>query len=1301
MTEGSSQGAIGANATQRISIASYQVAPPESFNFKAPEWSKWIRRFERFRKATGLDEKTGENQVNTLIYSMGQQADDIMASFDLNEEESQDYNVVKEKFESYFVVKRNVIYERAKFNSRIQGDNESVSEFITDLHKLAEQCEFQALKDELIRDRIVVGIKDRRLSERLQLDPKLTLEAATQQVKQSELVKSQQGIVHGTMNEPIKIDRVAKPRPAQKKKAIQTHQSNKPPQQNKQKSCPRCLGEFHYQKQCPARAAICHKCNKKGHWSKACRNTKHLNEVTEEEEEDSYFLGEIVTVEAVNSQTKAWTASILVNNKQIQFKIDSGADVTVIPESTYAQLATKTELQGTNKVLLGPCNYKMKCLGKYSARLSTDENNTNEDIYVIKDLERPLLGRRASENLNLINRVNSIAENNYKASINEKYPQLFTGLGKMKAEYTITLQQDAKPYAISVPRKVPLPLSKETKAEIGRMVQQGVISPIDEPTEWCAPMVVTPKPNGKVRVCVDLSVLNNYVQRENHPLPSVDHTLGKLAGSNHFSKLDANSGFWQIKLAEQSRKLTTFITPWGRYHFNVLPYGISSGSEKFQKSMNQILEGLEGVQCNIDDVLVHASTQSEHDVILDKVLQRLSAAGVTLNAAKCEFNTKCIRFLGHIISPQGIRPDPDKVSAVVDMPPPKNIQEVRTFLGMVNHLGKFTEHLADKTKPIRDLAKKETAWYWGLAQQQAFDKVKNTLANAPILSLYDPNKETKISADASSYGLGAVLLQLHDDTWKPVTYVSRALTPTECRYAQIEKEALALVWACERCSDYIIGKSIRAETDHKPLVPLLSKHSLADTPPRIQRLRMRLMRFHIKELVHVPGKELYVADTLSRLQPLKQHTEETIPENEMNIYIESILQGIPISDQKLQQVKDAQGEDEVCRKIKTFCLEGWPEKFHLNDAIKPYWSERDELTIVQGILMKSNRIVIPSSMKLEVLDRIHEGHQGIVKCRARARESVWWPGLSREIQDLVTNCKRCAKENQPAKEPLITTPLPDRPWKMIATDLFELEGRDYLLVVDYFSRFVEVGLMKKSKTSSEVIRVLKALFARHGVPEEIRSDNGPQYDSAEFAQFTKEWGIKHSTSSPRYPQSNGEVERAVKTIKSILKKESDPAKALLAYRSTPLACGHSPAELLMGRKIRTTIPTAPEQLKPGWPNLEEFSRKESQQKHQMKLNYDRRHRTRTNPPLLPDDMVYIKDMKTTGTVTGTAETPRSYQVQTPKGNLRRNRTQLSPISKEEINVGETTQDNPPSPCLNSRPKRQIKPTWKIKENLGL
>ena len=511
-----------------------------------------------------------------------------------------------------------------------------MSEFITDLHKLAEHCDFQGLKDELIRDRIVVGIKDRRLSERLQLDVKLTLKTATQQVKQTELVKSQQRVVHGA-NEPIKIDRVVKANVTQKRK----QNTARAPQQrnNTQKTCSRCLGDFHPQKECPAKASVCHNCKKKGHWSKACRNTHKVYEVTEKESDDSdsdaYFMGEVTVVDAVDSGSKAWTASIQMNEQCISFKLDSGADVTVLPESTYHELQVKSELQSTEKVLLGPCNYKMTCIGKYATTLSTDERSIQEVIYVVRDLERPLLGRRAAESLNLINRVDGITDEEYKATVKAKYPQLFTGLGKMNTEYTITLQESAKPYAITVPRKVPLPLLKETKEEIQHTIQQGVISPVDEPTEWCAPMVVTRKANGKVRVCVDLSVLNNYIQRENHPLPSVDHTLGKLAGSKHFSKLDTNSGFWQIKLAEESRRLTTFITPWDRYYFNVLPYGISSGSEKFQKSMSQVLEGLEGVQCNIDDVLVHAATQSQHDAILD-VLQRLSAAGVTLNAAKCE-----------------------------------------------------------------------------------------------------------------------------------------------------------------------------------------------------------------------------------------------------------------------------------------------------------------------------------------------------------------------------------------------------------------------------------------------------------------------------------------------------------------------------------------------------------------------------------------------------------------------------------------------------------------------------------------
>ena len=246
-----------------------------------------------------------------------------------------------------------------------------------------------------------------------------------------------------------------------------------------------------------------------------------------------------------------------------------------------------------------------------------------------------------------------------------------------------------------------------------------MISPVDQPTDWCAPMVVTPKSNGKVRVCVDLSKLNEFVKWENHPLPAVDTTLGILAGSTVFTKLDANSGFWQIKLTWESRPLTTFITPWGRFCFNLSPFGISSGSEKFQKTVNQILLGLEGVECNIDDVLVHGKDQQQHDERLEAVLKRLLEAGVTLN-----LGTKQVKFLGHVISSNGIELAPDKVKAIADLPPPTNVQEVRTFLGMVNQLSTFSDHLADKTKSIIELLLKGTSGHGETPSRKLSSKSK-------------------------------------------------------------------------------------------------------------------------------------------------------------------------------------------------------------------------------------------------------------------------------------------------------------------------------------------------------------------------------------------------------------------------------------------------------------------------------------------------------------------------------------------------------------------------------------------------
>ena len=371
--------------------------------------------------------------------------------------------------------------------------------------------------------------------------------------------------------------------------------------------------------------------------------------------------------------------------------------------------------------------------------------------------------------------------------------------------YDIGLKPDVKPFYLTTPRHIALPRMDIVKEEVERMESMNVIEKVDRPTDWCSPMVVVPKSNGKVRICGDFIQLNKAVKREVHQMPTTEETLAKLKGAKVCSKLDANSGFWQRKLGEQSKYLTTFITPWGRYCYNRLPFGISSAPEHYQKCMQRILEGLPGVVCQVDDMLVYGETKEQHSERLNAVLSRLQDANITLNEAKCEFQRDNVKFLGHIVGKDGIRIDPSKVEAIRDMKPPSDLTELRRFLGMVNQAGKFIPNLANLTKPLRDLLVKNSLWLWDHAQSDAFQAIKDKLSSPPTLAIYDTALETIVSADASSYGLGAVLKQKHGEGWKPVAFISRALTPTETRYAQIEKEGLAITWACERFQDYLIG----------------------------------------------------------------------------------------------------------------------------------------------------------------------------------------------------------------------------------------------------------------------------------------------------------------------------------------------------------------------------------------------------------------------------------------------------------------------------------------------------------------
>ena len=296
------------------------------------------------------------------------------------------------------------------------------------------------------------------------------------------------------------------------------------------------------------------------------------------------------------------------------------------------------------------------------------------------------------------------------------FPRLFKGLGSLDYPYTIQLRPGAIPFSQPVVRRVAIPLMQPVKQELEWMERLRVIVRVEQPTDWCARMVVVQKPNGKVRICVDLTRLNESVRRERHPLPSVDQVLGQLSGATIFSKLDANSGFWQVPLSQEYALLTPFITPFGRFCFHRLPFSISSAPEIFQRMMSQMLSGLPGTVCMMDDVLVFGDKQ-EHDERLRIVLKRIQDSGMTLNPEKCEFSRNRVKFLGHVLDGTGIHPDPDKIQGIAETATPKDVSDIRRFLGMVNQMSKFSSHLADSTRPLRELLGRESVWHWGDQQQ--------------------------------------------------------------------------------------------------------------------------------------------------------------------------------------------------------------------------------------------------------------------------------------------------------------------------------------------------------------------------------------------------------------------------------------------------------------------------------------------------------------------------------------------------------------------------------------------------------
>ena len=471
------------------------------------------------------------------------------------------------------------------------------------------------------------------------------------------------------------------------------------------------------------------------------------------------------------------------------------------------------------------------------------------------------------------------------------------------------MDKDVSPVQLP-PRKPPVALREKYKEELERLTKLKVIEPISEPTDWVSSTVLVVKESGKLRCCIDPKPLNTALKRSHYPLGNIEDVLPDLSNAKVFSVADVKNGFWHVVLEEESSKLTTFATPWGRYKWNCMPFGISVAPEEFQKRLNDALIGLQGIQTVADDVLIYGTGDTyeealkDHDDKLERFLKVCQNKGIKLNREKLKLRLEEVRYVGHVISATGLKPDPRKIDAVVNMPAPEDKQGVRRLMGTINYLQKFAPCLAEVTGPIRQLVKKENEFNWDESiHGKCFDQIKKLMTQAPVLRFFDPKIHTVLQCDASQFGLGACILQ----QGQPVGYASRAMTATESEYAQIEKELLAIVFAVERFDTYVYGRKITIETDHKPLESIFKK-SLQSSPRRLQKMLLCLQKYDIN-IVYKRGIELYLADTLSRA-----FLQDTDDKRSIQQGIESIcmLEYLSVSEVTRNQIKEAMNLIQQC-----------------------------------------------------------------------------------------------------------------------------------------------------------------------------------------------------------------------------------------------------------------------------------------------------------------------------------------------------------------------------------------------------
>ena len=1213
-------------------MAAIQLQPPpyEQFDCRAEgrnvRWSKWLRRLEQ-NVFAGCNIINPEQKKGLLLMYAGSDLNDIVDAFDddvlapIDAVPAADgraavpaqnvYQRLTIAITNHFNPQANTEFQKYLFKNTVQTSPD-IDEFYGQLRQLAATCNFINVDAE-IKSQLIFGCKMDKVRTKGLSEPNLALADLLHYARNLEVtLANSSAIKQQSVNALRRPQQQRQQQQQQQRQQNQQHQrhhkqirrqnnsgSNQPTspatqrqqqqqQQRNNKSCSFCGKAWHVNgglRNCPARGKQCNKCGKLNHFGSVCMSAG-INQVHEVPDEQPSYTFHLRTGQRHSSPC----FNIDFGNGTVSMLADSGADVNLITESDYLRLDPSPLLDPPSTRILPYGDSKpIRVLGEFTCELKYN-TSVRTTICVVEDGPRSLslLSWDTSKALKLLSAINNISADDV-TQIVDQFPELFTGLGKLK-DYQVKLHIDDSVQPIAqTHRRIPFHVRHDLEKQLEADESLGVIERPTGPTPWVSPVVCVPKKNGKMRVCVDMRRANVAIKRERHTTPTITEIMNDLNGATVFSKLDLNQGYNQLELEPTSRYITTFTTHVGLRQFTRLNFGICSAAEVFQEAIRQTLSGIPGAINLSDDILVFGKTQAEHNANLKATLQRLKEKGLTLSREKCEFNKSSLQFFGHIFSAAGLAPDPEKIRAVMDMSAPKSAEEVRSLLGMTNYCGaRFIYDYATITHCLRELTKKNVQFHWSQQHETAFKTLKTSLTRTPVLSYYDPTAPIELHVDASPFGLCAILMQTgKDGTKRTVQYASRALTPVEQRYSQTEREALAVVWACEHHHLYIMGTSVTIYTDHMPLLPIFNNPTSKPTA-RIERWTLRLQPYEFT-LKYRSGKS-NPADYLSRHIPDTTMNKSKQDERNTEEYINYIARTSTPKSMTVAEIESSTERDATLQAvIYAIQHDAWnnikvqPE-IHRN-TLQSMHKLRHELTVTESgkMILRGSRIVIPHELQKRVVDLAHVGHQGIVKTKALIREKVWFHGIDSLVENTIRNCLACQVTTpSTVREPLNMSPLPERPWEELSIDFGQIPdtASHFLVIHDDYSRYAVVETVS-SLSANAVIPVLDKIICEFGIPKVIKSDNGPPFNSQAFSDFARHKGFKHRKITPIWPLANGEVERFMRTVKKSMKAAKTENRNfhqnlndfLLNYRTTPhSSTGIPPATALFGREVRSTLP---------------------------------------------------------------------------------------------------------------------------------